>query len=125
MGNPRWIMPPDQPPLDADIWELYDTKTDWSQARDLAKEQPEKLAQLKRLFELEATKYNVFPLDDRKVERANPDLAGRPSVVHGAPQLLFPGMRRLQENAVINIKNKSHSITAEIEVPASGATGVI
>ncbi len=124
-GNAPWVMASEQPPLDDDVWELYDTKTDWSQARDLAREQPEKLAQLKRLFELEATKYHVFPLDDRKVERANPDLAGRPSVVHGGTQLLFPGMRRLQENAVINIKNKSHSITAEIEVPASGATGVI
>jgi arylsulfatase len=124
-GNPPWVMASEQPPLDADVWELYDTKTDWSQAHDLAKEQPEKLAQLKRLFDLEATKYNVFPLDDRKVERANPDLAGRPSVVHGATQLLFPGMRRLQENSVINTKNKSHSVTVEIEVPGSGATGVI
>jgi arylsulfatase len=124
-GNPPWVMASEQPPLDADVWELYDTKTDWSQAHDVAKEHPEKLAQLKRLFDLEATKYNVFPLDDRKVERANPDLAGRPSVVHGATQLLFPGMRRLQENSVINTKNKSHSVTAEIEVPGSGATGVI
>src|SRR5262245_62736457 len=86
---------------------------------------PEKVAQLQRLFELEASKYNVFPLDDRKAERANPDLAGRPSVVHGNTQLLFTGMRRIQENAVINTKNKSHSVTAEIEVPASGAKGVI
>jgi hypothetical protein len=84
-------MASEQPPLDADVWELYDTKTDWSQAHDLAREQPEKLAQLKRLFDLEATKYNVFPLDDRKVERANPDLAGRPSVVPGSTQLCFPG----------------------------------
>jgi arylsulfatase A-like enzyme len=124
-GNPPWVMATEQPPLDADVWELYDTKTDWSQAHDVAKEQPEKLAQLKRLFDLEAAKYNVFPLDDRKVERANPDLAGRPSVVHGATQLMFPGMRRLQENSVINTKNKSHSVTAEIEVPAAGAAGVI
>jgi hypothetical protein len=71
-------------------------------------------------------KYNVFPLDDRKAERANPDLAGRPAVVRGNTQLLFPGMRRIQENAVINTKNKNHSVTAEIEVPASGsARGVI
>jgi hypothetical protein len=64
-------------------------------------------------------------LDDRKAERANPDIAGRPAVVHGKTQLLFPGMRRIQENAVINTKNKSHSVTAEIEVPESGARGVI
>jgi hypothetical protein len=82
---------------------------------------PEKLAELQRLFELEASKYNVFPLDDRKAERANPDIAGRPAVVRGNTQLLFPGMRRIQENAVINTKNKSHSVTAELEVPESGA----
>ena len=124
-GNPPWVMAEAQPALDDDVWELYDTNKDWSQAHDLAKQMPEKVADLKRLFEFEATKYNVFPLDDRKVERANPDLAGRPSVVHGSTQLLFPGMRRLQENSVINTKNKSHSVTAEIEVPASGASGVI
>ncbi|HWY71371.1 MAG TPA: arylsulfatase [Terriglobales bacterium] len=124
-GVAPWVMAEAQPPLDADVWELYDTNKDWSQAYDLARQMPEKVGELKRLFELEATKYNVFPLDDRKVERANSDLAGRPSVVHGTTQLLFPGMRRLQENSVINTKNKSHSVSAEIEVPSSGAGGVI
>src|SRR5256885_1332623 len=124
-GNPPWVMAEAQPPLDADVWELYDTNKDWSQAHNLAQEMPKKVADLQRLFELEATKYNVFPLDDRKVERANADLAGRPSVVHGTTQLLFAGMRRLQENSVINTKNKSHSVTAEVEIPSSGASGVI
>jgi arylsulfatase len=86
---------------------------------------PEKVAELKRLFDLEASKYNVFPLDDRKAERTNPDLAGRPQVVLGSTQLLFSGMRRIGENTAINTKNKSHSVTAEIGVPASGAKGVI
>src|SRR4029453_17516819 len=98
---------------------------DWSQAHDLAKDMPEKVAELKRLFDLEASKYNVFPLDDRKAERTNPDIAGRPQVAHGSPQLLFSGMRRLGENTAINTKNKSHSVTAEVEVPAAGAKGVI
>jgi arylsulfatase A-like enzyme len=124
-GLPPWVMGKAQPSLDSDVWELYDTNKDWSQAHDLAKQMPEKVSEMKRLFEIEATKYNVFPLDDRKVERANAELAGRPSVVHGNTQLLFPGMRRLQENSVINTKNKSHSVTAELEVPASGASGVI
>jgi arylsulfatase len=124
-GNPPWVVVGVQPPLAEDVWELYDTTKDWSQAHDLAKQMPEKVAELKRLFDLEASKYNVFPLDDRKAERTNPDIAGRPQVVHGATQLLFPGMRRMQENAVINIKNKSHAVTAEIEVPDAGATGVI
>ena len=124
-GNPPWIVTGTQPPLSEDVWELYDTTKDWSQAHDLASQMPEKLAELKQLFELEAGKYNVFPLDDRRAERANPDIAGRPATVKGNTQLLFPGMIRIQENAVINTKNKSHSVTAEIEVPASGAKGVI
>jgi arylsulfatase len=124
-GNLPWIVVGAQPPLKDDVWELYDTTKDWSQAHDLAARMPEKLEALERLFELEACKYNVFPLDDRRAERANPDLAGRPAVVHGNTQLLFPGMRRLAENTVINTKNKSHSVTAEIEVPVAGAEGVI
>jgi arylsulfatase A-like enzyme len=120
-----WQVTGEGPSLDQDVWELYDTNKDWSQAHDLATKMPEKVAELKRLFDLEASKYNVFPLDDRKAERANPDLAGRPSVVRGNTQLLFPGMRRVQENSVINTKNKSHSVTADIEVPESGAKGVI
>jgi len=124
-GNLPWVVTGAQPPLSEDVWELYDTNKDWSQAHDLAKQMPEKVAQLKQLFDLEAMKYNVVPLDDRKAERTNPDLAGRPAVVHGNTQLLFPGMRRLSENAVINTKNKSHSVTAEIEVPVRGAQGVI
>jgi arylsulfatase A-like enzyme len=111
--------------LTDDVWELYDTTTDWTQAHDLAAEMPDKLAELQRLFEIEATKYNVLPLDDRKAERANPELAGRPQVVSGTTQLLFGGMHRLQENAVINTKNHSHSVTAEIQVPEAGAQGVI
>jgi arylsulfatase len=124
-GNLPWVVTGAQPPLSDDVWELYDTTKDWSQARDLAKKMPDKVAELKRLFDLEAAKYNVFPLDDRKGERVNSDIAGRPQVVHGSTQLLFPGMRRLSENTAINTKNKSHSVTAEVEIPASGATGVI
>jgi arylsulfatase len=124
-GNPPWVVVGAQPPLAADVWELYDTSKDWSQAHDLAKKMPDKVAELKRLFDLEATKYNVFPLDDRKAERTNPDLAGRPQVVQGSTQLLYPGMRRLGENTAINTKNKSHSVTAELEIPLSGAEGVI
>ena len=98
---------------------------DYSQARDLAAEQPERLAQLQRLWLIEAVKYNVLPLDDRSGERLNPDLAGRPTLIHGTSQLFFPGMGRLSENSVVSIKNKSFSITAEIDVPDGGADGVI
>jgi arylsulfatase len=113
------------PAFDDDVWELYDTNKDWSQSRDLSKEMPEKLHELQRLFLIEATRYKVLPLDDRMIERMNPDTAGRPTLIHGKTQLLFEGMGPLSENCVLNLKNKSHSVTAEIDVPASGAEGVI
>jgi arylsulfatase A-like enzyme len=120
-----WVMVAELPPFDDDTWELYDTNTDWSQAHDLAAEMPEKLDELKRQFMEEARKYNVLPLDDRRVERFNSDLAGRPTLIAGKSQLLFGGMGRLTENVVINVKNKSHSVSAEVQVPEGGAEGVI
>ena len=120
-----WVMAAELPAFADDTWELYDTNTDWSQAHDLAAEMPEKLDELKALFMEEARKYNVLPLDDRRVERFNSDLAGRPTLITGTSQLLFGGMGRLTENAVINVKNKSHSVTAELTVPDGGVEGVI
>src|SRR6202048_5569093 len=77
--------------LDDDVWELYDTSKDWSQANDLAKQIPEKLHELQRLWLIEATRYNVLPIDDRVVEKMNPDTAGRPVLVKGKTQLLLGG----------------------------------
>ena len=114
----------ENPPLEEDVWELY-APDDWTQANDLAKEQPEKLQELQRLFLMEAIRYNVLPLDDRRAERFNPDLAGRPQLIRGNTQLLFGGMGRLSENSVVVLKNKSHAITADIAVPDAGAKGVI
>jgi arylsulfatase A-like enzyme len=111
--------------FDEDVWELYDTSRDWTQARDLAREQPAKLAELQRLWLIEAVKYNVLPLDDRMMERANPDIAGRPQLVRGSRQLLFGGMGRLTENSIVNYKNKSYAITADLELPDENAEGVI
>jgi arylsulfatase A-like enzyme len=111
------------PAFDDDIWELYGPD-DWTQAHDLAKENPQKLADMQRLWLIEAVKYNVVPLDDRTFERFNPDLAGRPQLIRGNSQLLFPGMR-VSENCVLTLKNKSYSVTADITVPESGGTGVI
>jgi arylsulfatase A-like enzyme len=113
------------PAFDDDVWELYDTNKDWSQANDLSKQMPEKLHQLQRLWLIEATRYNVLPLDDRVAERMNPDLAGRPVLIKGNRQILFGGMGRLSENSVVSIKNKSHSVTAVLDVPKSRANGVI
>lgn len=113
------------PAYDEDVWELYDTNNDWSQAHDLAKEMPEKLAELQRLFLIEAVKYNVLPLDDRRIERFDAGMAGRPQLIRGTSQMLFSGMGRLTENSVINLKNKSHAVTAEIVVSDEIVNGVI
>ena len=113
------------PAFDDDVWELYDGNTDWTQSKDLSKENPEKLHELQRLWLIEAVKYNVLPLDDRQIERINPDLAGRPTLIKGNTQLLLGGMGRLSENSVVDIKNKSFAVTSELEVPADGAEGVI
>jgi arylsulfatase len=113
------------PAFDDDTWELYDTTKDWSQAKDLSKQMPDKLHELQRLWLIEATRYKVLPLDDRKVERFDPAAAGRPTLIKGKSQLIFGGAGRLAENCVIDIKNKSHSVTAEIVVPQGGAEGVI
>jgi arylsulfatase len=120
-----WASMSERPPLDNDVWELYDTRTDWSQSKDLAKEMPDKLRELQRLWIIEATRYKVLPIDDRMMEKMNPDTAGRPVLIRGKSQLLFRGMGRLSENCVLNMKNKSHSITAQIVVPAGGVEGVI
>jgi arylsulfatase len=118
-----WI--PDPPPaIEDDVWELY-SPDDSTQAHNIAADNPGKLAELQRLFLIEAAKYNVLPLDDRRVERFNADLAGRAVLIKGKTQLLFGGMGRLSENSVITTKNKSHSVTANVTVPEGGAEGVI
>jgi arylsulfatase len=119
-----WISTGELPAFDDDVWELY-APEDWTQAHDLADQMPDKLHALQRLFLIEAAKYNVLPLDGRRIERLNPEIAGRPALIKGNRQLMFGGMGRLTEATIINIKNKSHAITAQITVPKSGAEGVI
>jgi arylsulfatase A-like enzyme len=110
--------------FDDDNWELYDTNNDWTQAEDLSKEYPDKLHELQRLWLIEATRHNVLPLDDRAAERFIAELAGRPELIKGNSQVIFPGMV-LGEGHTINIKNRSHSITAEVEIDKTGVKGVI
>ena len=110
-----WVVEP-LPAYDDDVWELYGPD-DWTQAHDLAAEMPEKLAELQRLFLIEAAKYGVLPLDDRRIERFDPGLAGRPVLIAGTSQRLYPGMGRLPENCVLNVKNKSFAVTARLTVP--------
>jgi arylsulfatase len=112
-------------PFDEDVWEIYNGTSDYSQAHDLSGEEPDKLRELQRLWLIEATKYNVLPLDDRGVERFNAELVGRPQYIKGNRQTLFPGMKRLTEPSLLNIKNKSFQITAELVVPTGGANGTI
>jgi len=119
-----WMTAGSLPAFDDDVWELYEPG-DWTQANDRAAEMPEKLAELQALWLEEARKHNVLPLDDRRIERFNADLVGRPVLVRGNSQILFGGMGRLSESSVLNVKNKSHAVTAEIVVPEDGAQGVI
>ena len=112
--------------LESDQWELYDTRKDFSLAHDLAAQNPQKLKEMQALFLQEAVKYNVLPIDDRSIERFNPAIAGRPDLMGGRTALtVYEGMTGMMENAFINVKNRSHTITAEVEIPAGGASGVV
>lgn len=112
--------------LDGDIWELYDTRTDFSLTKDLSEEQPEKLAAMQNIFMLEAARNKVLPIDDRVIERVNPALAGRPDLMAGRTSLtLAGGMTGMTENVFLNIKNQSKTITAEVDVPSDGGNGTI
>jgi len=114
------------PPLETDVWELYNVNEDFSLTNNLAKQHPDKLKAMEDLFMWQAGKYHVLPIDDRTIERMNPALAGRPDLLGDRTSLtLYPGMEGMMENTFINIKNRSFSITAEIEVPEKGANGVI
>jgi arylsulfatase len=110
--------------FDKDEWQLYYLDDDFSEANDLAAKNPQKLKELQDLFWIEATKYNVLPLDDRFIERADP--AMRPSLIEGRTKFTyFPGVRRVPESSSPNVKNKSHTITADVEIPKDGADGVL
>ena len=113
-------------PLEDDIWELYDTRADFSLANNLAAKNPAKLKEMQDLFLKEAVRYSVLPLDDRLFERLNAPLVGRPDLMAGRTSLtVYQGMVGMSENVFINLKNKSHTITAELEIPKNGASGVI
>jgi len=116
----------DLPPLEADKWELYNVHEDFSLTDDLADQNPEKLKELKALFDRDAERFNVYPIDDRVIDRVNPEIAGRPDLMNGRTSLtLYDGMNGMLENTFINVKNKSKTITAEVEIPKDGANGVI
>jgi arylsulfatase len=105
--------------LEEDVWELYDTTKDFSLVNDLATANPKKLQELKKLFLSEAKKNFALPLDDRTFERFNAELVGRPDLMGKRTSItLAEGMTGITENTFLNIKNKSKTLTADIEVPA-------
>ena len=113
-------------PLQQDIWEMYNVLADFSLAHDISAKNPKKLAEMQQLFLKEAEKYHVLPIDDRLFERALAEKVGRPDLMAGRTSLtLAEGMTGMMENVFINVKNKSKTITAEVEIPSGGAHGTI
>ncbi len=111
-------------PIDGFDWELYNIEEDFSQAHNLAEENPEKLRELQRLFYIEATKHNVLPIDNSKVARL--DVTNRPSNIRGKKSFdYYEGMIRIPEGSAPDLKNKSFAIAAQVEIPEEGAEGVL
>jgi arylsulfatase A-like enzyme len=112
--------------LDKDVWELFEVRSDFSLTNDLAAKNPDKLAEMQSIFMKEAETHHVLPVDDRVLERMNAQAVGRPDIMGGRTSItLAEGMTGMMESVFLNVKNKSNTITAEIEVPASGANGTI
>ena len=112
--------------LEQDVWELYDVRSDFSLSSDLAAQKPEKLKQMQAMFLEEAAKNHVLPIDDRMFERGIAEMVGRPDLFAGRSSItLAEGMTGMMENSFINVKNKSLTITAEVETPADGGHGSI
>jgi arylsulfatase len=124
MHGVPWELAGAPTPLTEDVWELY-APGDHAQCNDLAAEMPEKLRELQDLFLIEGAKYNVFPLDDRKVVRVDPALVGRPRIGDPRKVTLYPGMRHLSENVLPDTKNRSWTLTAEVEVGSGPARGAV
>jgi arylsulfatase len=120
-----WLIAP-LPPLSKDVWELYDMTEDFSQAHDLAAKNPEKLKELQDVFTKEAVKNHVLPIDDRRSERFNAAVAGRPDLIGNRTSLtVYPGMTGITENAFINVKNRAYTVTAPVELRDANTNGVI
>ncbi len=105
-------------------WELYNIAEDFSQSNNVAAKFPEKLKELQAVFDQEAKKYHVYPLDATFAERA--DVRLRPSLTRGRDTFTYyPGTIRVPEGTAPDTKNRSFSITAEVEVADGGVEGVL
>lgn len=122
-----WEAKPRRDVADDSAWELYDTRTDFSLINDLSKQNPQKLKEMQALFLVEAERNFALPMDGRIFERINAELVGRPDLMAGRTSItLAEGMTGMGENVFLNIKNKSKTVTAEIEVPeGQDAHGII
>jgi arylsulfatase A-like enzyme len=104
-------------------WELYNIADDYSENNDLAAKMPEKLHELQELFFVEATKYNVFPLDNSVLPRI---IAPRPSATAGKTVFTYSGeLPGIPDSDAPSILNKSYTITAEVELPQGDADGML
>jgi arylsulfatase len=107
-----------------DKWERYNTDADFAQANDLATTNAGKLTEMIALWEAEAKKYNVLPLDDRRYERALDP--GRPvAAIAKNSYTLYPGTSNVHPMAAPQVLGNDHTITAFVEIPAGGAEGVL
>jgi arylsulfatase len=121
-----WEAKPRRTLQDDSAWQLYDTRSDFSLANDLAGKEPQKLAELQSVYLAEAEKYHVLPMDDRVFERLDAAGVGRPDLMGGRTSMTVGyGMTGMTEGVIINVKNRSKTITAEIEVPEGGGNGTV
>jgi hypothetical protein len=121
-----WVNGVTLPALKDDVWELYNINEDFTEANDLAAKDPKKLKEMQDIFFQEAVRNHVFPIDDRRVERFNAAIAGRPDLMGSRTTLnLYEGMTGMMENTFINFKNRSYTIAADVDLNKSGEEGVI
>jgi arylsulfatase len=119
-----WVTMGSEPSPDDFKWELYNINNDFSQADNLVSKYPDKLKELQDTFDMEARKYNVYPLDSSFAKRADPAI--RPSLTRGRTEFTYyPGMIRIPEGSAPDFKNKSWAIAAEVAIPDNGASGVL
>jgi len=121
-----WESKPRRALEDNSAWQLYDVRNDFSLANDLAAKNPQKLAELQAVYLQEAAKYHVLPMDDRVFERLDGAAVGRPDLMGGRTSMtLAEGMTGMMEGVFVNVKNRSVTITADLEALPAKANGTV
>src|SRR5947209_330345 len=106
-----------------DTWELYHVETDRSELHDLAAEEPDRLAELIGLWFYEAGANHAFPLDDRSALEIF--LTPRPQLIPPRERYVYRPGAEIPEHVAVNIRNRSFTIGAEVDLPAGAAAGVL